>query len=375
MTAATPTGAMPGTIRRTASSRYVLRTACLADAIGIGDLSLRLGEDPDIHSGEEFAAWWRWMHIDNPAGAGKALVATDADGRSVGHCGLVPFQYQNGSETMQGGFICQLMVDTPFRKSLLFPNMETRLLRESPTHGFDFCFGLVNRPEVIKAHVGLGFRLVGSLPVYARPYRLQRLIERRLGVGAPAGRVVAPVVNALLKANLSWSSGITTTEQHSAFGSEIDALFARVAPHFRICGVRSATILNWRFMHAPKRRYQVWVAGEGEKPVGYITLRRMSLKGFDVLVIVDLFFDPERHDVGRALVSRAHRVALAEGVEMSACLMNATDPLLPVLKRAGFMRTPESLALIVHAPRGNAGRILSAPLEDWHLTWFDHDYN
>ena len=357
------------------SARYVLRTAGVADAAGIGDLSLRLGEDPDIHSAEEFAAWWKWMYADNPAGAGKALVATDADGRSVGHCGLVPFQYAKGGETLRGGFICQLMVDTAFRKSLLFPNMETRLLRESPNDGFDFCFGLVNRPEVIKAHAGLGFRCVGALPVYARPYRVQRLIDRRLGAVAPAGRIVAPVVNALLKTNLSWSSGISTAVQSDPFGPEMDALVGRVAPRFRICGARSAAILNWRFMHAPKRRYQVWVAGERAAPVGYIALRRMSLKGFDVLVIVDLFFDPGRHDVGRALVSRAHRVALAERVDMSVCLMNGTDPLLPVLERAGFMRTPESLTLIVHEPRGNADRISSAALEDWHLTWFDHDYN
>jgi len=354
---------------------YVIEAARPEDAAHIGELSLRLGEDSEIHTTGEFAAWWNWLYVDNPVQAGSSLVATDSAKRVVGHCGLVPFRYATPGGGLTGGFICQLMVDTEYRRSLLFPTMEKRLLNTSASHGFDFCYGLVNRPHVVKAHGALGFRLVGRVPIYARPYKLQPLLNARLKGLSVAGRVLAPAADAVLRLNFLRAGAHLAAVGIERFGPEADGLFRQVARHFKICANRSAEMLNWRFVDAPGRNYEIWGVREGTALAGYVALRRMSLKGLDALVIADLLFDPDRRDVGSSLLAAAHGRALAHGVDLSVCLMNDAAPFLPLLKRAGFIKTPEALTLILHGSPSTAAWCQSSALADWHVTWFDHDYN
>ena len=108
--------------------------------------------------------------------------------------------------------------------------------------------------------------------------------------------------------------------------------------------------------------------------LGYVVLRFMRMFEFDVLAIVDILYPSERRDVGSALLSKIHDLALKTRADMAVCLLNPHSPFLPVLKRQGFLKTPEGFSLIVHEPEDGGVQFKPGSFKQWHPTWFDHDY-
>ena len=100
----------------------------------------------------------------------------------------------------------------------------------------------------------------------------------------------------------------------------------------------------------------------------------MDMQGFDTLALVDLVFPPERPEVGHSLLAAAHRVAVAARVDMAVCMLNPHSPLLPALRRCGYLEAPEAFTLMVHVPPQSPARLDENLFRQWHLTWFDHDY-
>jgi hypothetical protein len=163
-------------------------------------------------------------------------------------------------------------------------------------------------------------------------------------------------------------------EQVARFDKDIDPFLSAQMESYGIGAVRTAAILNWRFVAPASRQYAIHIVREAAQPVAYAVLRRMQMAGFDVLALVDFLFDPRRPDVARTLLYAVHRAALEARVDLVTCLLNPHSPLLPALRRFRFLRTPESFQLAVHCPAGSPLRFDSRSYPAWHITWFDHDY-
>lgn len=159
----------------------------------------------------------------------------------------------------------------------------------------------------------------------------------------------------------------------SKFDSGIDQFVSNVQKYFSLCALRNSAILNWRFAGYPAIKYQILVTKEEGNIIGYVVLRRIEMKRFDVLAIVDILFSPDRVDVGTSLINAVHKIAMQLNVDMSACLLNPYDPLCPILIKCGYFKTPETFSLIVHQPNGTKPNFSEDSFDKWHLTWFDHD--
>jgi hypothetical protein len=352
----------------------VVRDYQLQDAPGVASLQDEV--EPELRlPPSQFLSQWRWFDHSNPAGPAKALVATDAAGKVVAHEAIVPFAMACGEQELTAGLPCQLVVARALRGTPLFLQLELQLLREYRQAGIDFVCGPV-RDRVLRAHQALGFRAVGSLPVYARPYRLLKLARHYLGSGARYA-LLSPL---LRLAELPMRVGpprrahgievvpLETFDSRTA--AELEQICNRLGMHTR----RTAAVLNWRFFQCPGRRYLLYLARDAAQSLGYVALRRMPMHEFDALGIVDLVFPPDRPAVGRALLAAAHRQAVQMRVDMAVCMFNPHSPLLPALRWCGFLRTPEAFTIIVHQPKGAACPVDNETLKHWHYTWFEHDY-
>ena len=288
---------------------------------------------------------------------------------------MVPFRFLIDGESLLGGFVCQLMIDEDYRKELLFPKMELKILREYKNIGIDFAYGLGNRAEVVKAHLSLGFKKIGILAVYAKPYKLACIARRRIK-SSILNAVIFPglyIAEKLLGLKRTFNNGDLAVTDISRFNSSIDPFLSDVQRHFPYSALRNSTILNWRFKGSPDARYQIMVTKENGIIIGYVVLRHMEMNNFDVLAIVDILFSPDRFDVGKSLLNAVHKNALQLNVEMSACLLNQHDPLSPVLKKCGYFKTPESFSFFVHEPKGTRPQFSEDSFDQCHLTWFDND--
>jgi hypothetical protein len=155
--------------------------------------------------------------------------------------------------------------------------------------------------------------------------------------------------------------------QIPAFDATWDDFLARATSRFAIVSTRTSEILNWRFAQYPQRGYRIFAAIQDGRPLGYAVVRRMKMKRYDVLALVDILFESE---AGRALVRKTLDEAGKARVDFCACMINPVSPLAGMLKRNLFLKTPESFTLIVHQPKDSSLKLAG----DWHLTWFDHDF-
>lgn len=355
-------------------AKFNIREAEETDITGIALLRQNIKEFRKIEN-EEYLSFWNSIIKSSPAAKPFVLVATDEQGNIVAHYAMVPFSFIKDKEPLLGGFLCQLMVHEKYRNELVFPRMELKFLKDYRKLGYDFVFSLGNRDKVVKAHLSFGFRKLGELPVYAKPYKLTGMVRRRIKSSA---------LNALMKPVLATAEKIFLLSAPSdksnssvfeipCFDSGIDTFLMSVQKYFPYSALRNSAVLNWRFAGSPSLQYRRLLVRERGEITGYAVLRRMDMNSFDILAIVDILFSPIRKASGISLLHAVHRIALDLNVEMSACLLNAHDPICPVLRKCGYYKTPETFSLFVHESKGMPPHFNENSFDKWHLTWFDND--
>lgn len=355
-------------------AKYIIRDAHQDDLPGIVRLRNSIKEFRPIET-EEYVSFWNSLIKTNPGLIQQILVAVNEQNEIVAHYAMIPFQFLKDGEPLVGGFLCQLMVQEEYRQELIFPRMELKFLKEYKSLGFNFAFSLGNREKVVKAHLSFGFSKIGELPVYAKPYKLAKIACRRVKSNILKTLMIPVLFTAEKILQLLRSSGKSNLEvvEVSSFDSDIDDFVTQVQGYFHYSALRDSTILNWRFSSSSSVKYQILLAKEEGKIIGYTVLRRMQMNQFDVLAVVDILFPPDRTDAGKALLNTVHKIATQLHVEMSACLLNSHDPLNPVLKKCGYIKTPETFSLFVHEPKGTKPHFNEDSFNKWHLTWFDND--
>jgi GNAT superfamily N-acetyltransferase len=104
------------------------------------------------------ADYVRHQFVDNPYGRSVNVFAV-ADGRPVGHCGVVPFRARRGEEIFAAGKLEALAVDAAYRGGSIATDILSRLYPLAVGSGLRPLFGLAP-PAVARIHVRAGCHLV-----------------------------------------------------------------------------------------------------------------------------------------------------------------------------------------------------------------------
>lgn len=237
-------------------------------------------------------------------------------------------------------------------------------------------FGMVSRPQVLQLHLRSGYRILGDLPVFARPYRLLP-IARAYFHRAVAGRVLGlamSLADPLLRIPLIRArAGIRITEA-TRFDPEVNALAEEILSGFAVSAVRNVDILNWRFQQVADRHYRILLARQDANLLGYMVLRKLPMGQVNTLAVVDILYDPSRQEIGKAFLAELHRQALHERVDLVPITLNPSSPYLQLFRRAGFLPTGLNLSFVTNEGHENPVGLGEKDFAGWHLTWFDHDY-
>lgn len=327
-----------------------------------------------VHEHEE-SKIWNWLFVRNGS-VENVWYAEDETARVVAHYGMAPMEYKVRDRSVKAGMICKLAVSEAYRKSPIFMSMTLKLLGEYPKRGFAFATGLANRSGLLEFHLAFGFKKIGEVPIYAKPVR----------IGGMARKLLPSAVAVLLSpltglADLLWSAWLKSggrsnpeiqIESISSFGQDFDQIEDLMSRRHPLHPLRNSRTLNWRYFSTPWRNYRVFKVSRRGKLEGYFVLRKMPMKQFQALGIVDLFFDPADRALGRSVMKKIDRVALDEGVDLAAMLVSgeATEKLL---QRSLYLATPEKFALVIHE-KSKALGLTESLLSDWYVTWFDHDF-
>jgi len=313
------------------------------------------------------------FYARNPCGL-DYMVVGEEKGDLIAFHAAIPFRFQAFGKACVGGLGSNLIVDRPFRHALSFLQLQKFFFARYAARGIDFIYGLVTRKEVLQVHLRTGFKAIGETPVYARPYRLEKLASR-----VTKSDRVASLVSPLLKGGESVlrmgpsSPSDIQVEKVPLFPADVDAFAERNLARFEISPVRNQAILNWRFTTLDYRKYEIHLARKEGKICGYVVLRLMSMREFKTLAMVDFLYDWDNERAAKALLAAVHQRALALQVDLVSVIHTEDSPLRGVLRGAGFLKTPESFTLVINQPPKNPTPIGPEHYKSWHATWFDHD--
>ncbi len=313
-----------------------------ADEIGaIVELArAALGWDP----ADPNEAFFRWKHLENPAGISPMWVAVDR-GRLVGVRVFLRWRFR----TARGGYAQAVRaVDTATHPDAqgrgIFSQLTTTALGELRDQGVEFVFNTPNdqsRPGYLK----LGWQVVGRVPVVVRPRGLRSLaVMARARVPAakwslptPAGQPASRVL-----------------DQGEAVATLLDRL-ASARPDGGLTTDRTIEHLRWRYRF-PSLHYRAVVAPGG--PSHGLAIFRLRRRGGAREAPVCELLAPDA-DTRRGLLAQ---VAAATGADY-----------LIAAGRVG--RHDRMLAMPGQGPiltwRGVAPDAVAPELAGWHLTLGD----
>jgi hypothetical protein len=359
-------------------SAWSLRTARNGDAENVERFLLSVREFSGSVVPEQERRVWCWLFVRGKEAPDTAVVAENGSGEIIAHYGIARLVYRVDGKDVPAGMICKLAIAEPYRREPLFLKLTLELLKAYPDRGLAFVQGLANRKGLVGFHRAFGFRPIGDVPVYVKPLRLTRVARRVLppglsGLLVPFVAILQRLADGLRKiSRAERAAGPFRIEEAGRLPEDFDAAWRCLESRHRIFARRSAEVLQWRFFDAPARAYRVFLVSEHGRTVGYFVLREMEMKGLHALAIVDICFAFDRRDLARAILTVIDAKAIEAGVDVVSILCGAKQ-LSRHLRRFLYLRSPEYFTLVVHERETQLG-VGASPIDDWFVTWFDHDY-
>jgi GNAT superfamily N-acetyltransferase len=323
------------------------------------DLDVRRADESDLPAILELAqaslgwnpggpngAFFRWKHLDNPAGASPMWVAS-IRGQVVG---LRTFLRWNFRRT--DGSIARAVraVDTATHPDHqgrgIFSRLTSGALDELGDDGVDFVFNTPNA-QSRPGYVRMGWNVVGRVPISVRPRDVTALAR------------IARSRTAAEKWSQPTSVGDAAVDVLADEG--LDRLLESVRPPTPADSARglstdrTADHLRWRYRFEPLA-YRALVADGG--PTDGLIVFRVRGRGIATeLVITEVLVPPGDPSTARRLIAEVAHATRADYLIAAG----ASLPGLVPLPRQGPVLTW----------RGIAGREEMPPLADWHLTMGD----
>ena len=323
----------------------------------------------------QFRERCNWQYVNNPPNIHYQWIA-EGGGDIVAHYAMIPLPFiKNGREAI-AGIGSNLVIDENSRDGMLFLRLQKHFLKKYINFDIDFTYSLVTRPGVLVVHLRTGFKKIGQLPVLIRPLKITKIFNHFVKISSLRALMHYPlkIAEALLKFSYIRPSSNTLIEKVEHFTPSIDNFLERFLSQYDYIAKRNSQILNWRFTSYPFRNYEIFQARRSGDIVGYMVTRKMPMKDFESLAIVDLACLKGDVDAQRALLTKAHQLAVHYDVDVCASLQNPHLDLVKTMHRCGYLNSPESFTLCTHEVAGSDDLMNESTFPHWFVSWFDNDY-
>jgi GNAT superfamily N-acetyltransferase len=211
---------------------------------------------------------------------------------------------------------------------------------------------------------------VGPVPCFVKP--LTRRALRRPGWSVGANKLLSAVT-------LPWIRLISRTRPLQGevrvirhFDDRLDALWARVSPHFAFIVKRDAAYLNWKYIQAPHVRYTIALLERDGDAAGYIVYRHVQEARGRVTIIVDWLTAPDDHSGMLTLLRWVDREARAANSDkIRGFAMHAGYRKL--LRQSGYFTVKSTMEFVVKVNAVDPPPAFYQQTDTWHVTLGDSD--
>ena len=267
------------------------------------------------------------------------------------------------------------LIDKKYRKELLFLNIAGYLLRNYKKFGFSLSYALAVRKGLLEAHLSTGFKQFCKIPVLAKPLNLNK-ISVDVIKNKYLRTLLLPglwVISLYFKRKISRPSNIYL-EEITKPDEKLNSFFQLFEGKYKLIGSRNIDYMKWRYYQLQNRKYYIYQAKDNGIICGFLVLRKMKMKNYDTLAIVDIMFDENGNDIAKALFHKIQEMALSEKVDLISVLFNPMIPHYKYFKKYLFLKSGEYFNLIYHCGKEIKEKLNNLSQNDWFITWYDHDY-
>jgi hypothetical protein len=172
------------------------------------------------------------------------------------------------------------------------------------------------------------------------PLNVRQLVLKKTGSSALSAVASVPIdisQRVLKMAGGRANSGSYDIHAVEFFDSGFDGLWQKVKDGLGISIWKDSEYLNWRYIRRPNVQYNVFSAGKGQIPEGFIVTRIVESK-YRIGHIVDLMASPDNLSCLPVLIQTAISQLRESGAEVIVCDMFQHHPGYRFIAKAGFMQ-------------------------------------
>lgn len=313
---------------------------------------------------------YEWLYRGNPHGKALTWIAVlDNVNRIVGCTSVFPRRMMHFGETFMGSFGGDAFVDPEFRRRGIAQSLH------------EFSIADMKRLDV---QCNYGFPVPANFRAFLRagaldPCDFQHLVvpfrAKPPAVSLPLGPL-RPLVQATenaslklyLKTRVLRRSRLNGPLQESVrFDTEVDRLFESVAHELRLCCIRDADYLNWRFVDNPFVTPTILQWREQGILLAYAVL---DLNAGNCGILDLLVRDEE---IGRSFLASVAQFALDRNKTSISLKLNASGPYAPLFRRCGWLPTRHTDRLMVQTLGDPERDRIFRNAENWFLMPGDRD--
>ena len=317
----------------------------------------------------------RWQFAEPPVGSVYVDFAVDdrADGETVAAIyAVVPFAASLGGRDCVAAQSLDTLTDARYRGRGLFVALAKRTYARLAEAGVAFVFGFPNENSMHGFFERLEWQSLDPVPMLFRPLRVGYVLSR-LGLPARVAALAGEARLPLPRVRLPRGCKI---REVADFDASFDALWERFAAGIGVCLRRDAAYLRWRFRR-PGAKYRVWAVDGERGTCGFVATALVAAPRVTAGYVMELIYEPERRDVGAALLAHALRELERSGAEVALASNFGHSPNHPAYRRAGFLSLPwrlrsEKIYFGVRALAAREGELLRAR-KSWYVSCCDFD--
>jgi GNAT superfamily N-acetyltransferase len=312
---------MTSTIHRIAVRPY--EDADLGAVLAL--LTASLGDGP---AGTRSEAFFRWKHLGNPFGRSMMLVA-ETEGRIVGLRAFMRWEFDAGGRRFRAVRAVDTATHPDHQGRGIFSTLTLEAL-DRLRGETDFVFNTPNEKS-LPGYLKMGWQVVGRVPIRIRVRRPIRFATRARSWRTETSGAV-PATSAPPAAEV--------------LDERIDVLLAEREPSAGLATPRDPDYLRWRYGHAPLLDYRAVAVDDHGLLEGLAVIRTRPRGSLAEATVAEAIVRPgDRRAAGRLL----RRVGRGAGLDHATCSFPPTSSPERAARRAGFLRVPGGMTLVVNA--------------------------
>jgi len=351
-----------------------------ADREGVRTLARVCFPDSDIAE----PGYLDWQYDQNPSGQVYELI-TKNPGMVTGHCAAIPLRYKIGSQIRMGSAAVNVMTHPDYRGRGIFIILHKGVFERCEKGGSSFTFGFSNEYSHKNCLRRLDYREMGRFPLWVLPFDLNRIMKSSRPKRGILMRSAAFAANPFWRLgqaalNLSLKDRSVQVEKVATFSEEFDRFWRKATPDDTNILIRDRAYLEWRFTNHPTRKYDVFAARSKGEMRGYLVARITDIEGIPSALLVDVLVEKttEGNRAAKSLIAAFNRLGRARGAALGLCLILKHSPLIPALRRHGYIICPKvflprEFPILLHWNSPGRAPADLFDLNNWYLTLGDYD--